>query len=180
MSSAEREVLRSDAEAFKPIARRTRVLFLCTGNACRSPMAEGLLRHLDPQHYEALSAGSHPASFVHPLSVRAMAEIGIDISGHSPRHIRQFLPGAFSGIQEAERQSATESAPIALPDVIVTLCDFARLHCPPFPSSVRFLHWPVFDPIVVQGSEDFRLSFFRGVRDELKARIEAAIKSGAF
>jgi arsenate reductase len=140
-----------------------KVLFLCTGNACRSPMAEGLLRHLAPDRYLSLSAGTHPAGYVHRLSVRVMAEVGIDISSESSKSVRGFLP--------------PQGEP---PQVVVSLCDFARRACPPFPVGVGRIHWPTFDPIVIDSNEDMVLSVFRGVRDEIRGFIERALKSGVF
>ena len=142
---------------------KTKILFLCTGNACRSPMAEGLLRHLSPERYTSLSAGTHPARFVHRLGIRVMADCGIDISGQSSKSIREFLPPRGDP-----------------PQVIVSLCDFARRACPVFPQGVGRIHWPVFDPIVMDGNEDMVLSVFRGVRDELRGLIEGALRSGTF
>jgi len=140
-----------------------RILFLCTGNACRSPMAEGLFRHLAGDRHDSLSAGSHAAGFVHPLAVEAMAELGIDISGHISRNIREFLPPSGEP-----------------PDAIVSLCDYARAHCPRFPPRVAWLHWPVFDPIVAEGTTEERLAVFREVRDEIRGRIERALREGDF
>jgi arsenate reductase len=141
---------------------KRRVVFLCTGNACRSPMAEGFLRVLAPDRYESLSAGSHAAGFVHPLSVVAMREVGIDISRHRSRGIREFLP------------------PLGVPPhVIVSLCDYARAHSPAFPEDVLWLHWPVFDPILALGSAEERLAVFRSTRDDIRRRIEEALATGA-
>lgn len=121
-------------------------------------MAEGLLRHLAPGRYECLSAGSHAAGFVHPLSIAVMAELGIDIARHRSRHIGESLP--------------PYGAP---PDVIVSLCEYASAHTPAFPAGVARLQWPVFDPILALGSEEERLAVFRRIRDEIRARIEEAL-----
>lgn len=148
-------------------------------------MAEGLLRRLAPERYEALSAGSHPAGFVHPLSVRVMAEIGIDISGHVSRDIREYLPRPSGTLARAEAggrgaESPAPHGPLAPPDVIVSLSDFARAHCPRFPPGTGWIHWPVFDPILALGTEDFRLSVFRGVREDLRVLVQRAVETGAF
>lgn len=149
-------------------------------------MAEGLLRHLAPERYEALSAGSHPVGFVHPLSVRVMAEIGIDISGHVSRDVREYLPPdpnrAFGrpGAGGRGGEPPTPDGPRAPPDVIVSLSDFARAHCPRFPARTGWIHWPILDPILALGTEDFRLSVFRGVREEIRALIETGLETDAF
>ncbi len=134
-------------------------------------MAEGLLRHLAPGRYGVVSAGSHAAGFVHPLAVRALSELGIDISRHVSRNVREFLP-PDPGEGSAPRPE------LAPPDLIVSLCDLARAHCPHFPEGTGRIHWPMFDPILVDGNEDFRLAAFRGVRDEIRSRIEEALETG--
>jgi arsenate reductase len=143
--------------------KRRRVLFICTGNACRSPMAEGLLRRLAGDRYECLSAGSHPAGFVHELAVRALAELGADISRHRSKSFREFVPPRGE-----------------VPEVIVTLCSFARAQCGDRIQGTTSLHWPVFDPILAEGSPEERLQVFRQVRDDLRARIEDALRTGLF
>jgi arsenate reductase len=113
-------------------------------------MAEGLLRHYAGQHFEAFSAGTEPGSF-HPLAVRAMGELDIDISNQSPKSVDVFLSQDF--------------------DSVVTVCDQAKESCPVFPWAARQLHWSFEDPSRAQGSEDERLEVFRRVRDEIMARI---------
>ena len=140
-----------------------RVLFVCTHNSARSQMAEGLLRHYSGDRFEAFSAGTEPGS-LHPLAVRAMAELGIDISDHSPKPVDRFLDQSF--------------------DLVVTVCDQATETCPVFPGATRHLHWSFEDPSHVEGSEEERLEVFRRVRDEIEARIrrftseQASEKSG--
>ena len=124
-------------------------------------MAEGLLRHIAGERYESLSAGVCPAGFVHPLAVRVLEELGIDISTHRSKSVREFLP---------PRGPA--------PDVIVSLCDLARGWCPALPATLSTVHWPVYDPILAEGDEAARLAVFRRVRDEIRARIEDGLRNG--
>jgi putative ABC transport system ATP-binding protein len=135
--------------------KRLRVLFLCTGNSSRSQMAEGLLRRSFGDRFEALSAGSHPAGYVHPLAIAAMREIGADVSEQRSKSIREFLPPEG-----------------ALPDVLITLCKSAAQECPAFPSEVRRLDWPVDDPGHVRGTPEECLAAFRHTREELQTAIE--------
>lgn len=134
---------------------KQRVLFLCTGNSCRSQMAEGLLRHLTGDRCESLSAGVKPAGYVHPLAVEVMQELGIDISGHRSKSIWDFLP--------------PHGEP---PDLIVSVCDSAEKECPIFPGAVERLHWPFDDPAHTHGNDDEKLIAFRRVRDEVRSVIE--------
>lgn len=135
-------------------ARVKRVLFLCTGNSCRSQMAEGLLRNLDPQRFEALSAGAKPAGYVHPLAIRVLQELGIDVSRQQSKHIDEFLP--------------PQGTP---PDLIISVCSSAEKECPLFPGDVERWHWPFDDPAHAEGTEEQRLAEFRRVRDEIDAAI---------
>jgi arsenate reductase len=125
------------------------LLFLCVANSARSQMAEGLARRLVPPRITIYSAGSEPAS-VNPLAVRAMAEIGVDISNH--------------------RSKSVDEIPVDRVDVVVTLC--AEEVCPVFPGSVRRLHWPIEDPGRTGGTEAERLEAFRRARDEIGRRLE--------
>ena len=136
---------------------RQRVLFLCTHNSARSQMAEGLLRALAPDRFEVQSAGTERRT-VHPLAIRAMAEQGIDISGHT-------LKLMFGLVQEPW-------------DYVITVCDSANERCPLFPSQVRRLrlHWSFPDPSQATGSEDQRLDTFRTVRDDIAARLRACLQ----
>ena len=140
---------------------RPRILFLCTGNACRSPIAESLLKRIAPHRYEVFSAGSHPCGYVHPLTVEVMAEQNIDVYSHRSKSIREFLPPYGEP-----------------PDVIVSLCDYAARRCPPIPNEIATIHWPLFDPIVGGGNHAMRLALFRGVRNELEDLIEEAVEYG--
>jgi len=132
-------------------AKKKRVLFLCTQNSARSQMAEGLLKALPGRRYEVFSAGTQPAP-VHPLAVRAMEEIGIDISTQTSKDVARFVG------QEM--------------DAVVTVCDGAKETCPFFPYGRRFLHQGFLDPAAVQGGEEERMAAFRRVRDEIRGWIE--------
>lgn len=134
---------------------RQRVLFLCVRNSARSQMAEGLLRALAPDRYEALSAGVS-AGTLRPEAVEVMREIGIDISGQRSKAADEYAGQAF--------------------DLVVTTCDEAREVCPLFPGARRMLHWSIADPIVA--GSDARIAAFRAARDDLRARIEAELLAG--
>jgi arsenate reductase len=128
-----------------------RVLFLCTHNSARSQMAEGLVRHLAADRFEVASAGTE-ARGVNPLAVRAMAEIGVDLRGHTSKTLDRFL---------GERW-----------DYVITVCDNANESCPVFPGPLTRMHWSFDDPSAA-GDDARRLAVFRRVRDEIRARIEA-------
>ena len=132
-----------------------RILFLCTGNSCRSQMAEGLLRHVAGDCCESLSAGARPAGYVHPLAVEVMAEIGIDISRQRSKSIAEFLP--------------PDGTP---PDLIISVCSSADRDCPVFPAAVERLPMPFDDPAHATGTDAEKLSEFRRVRDEIRAQLE--------
>ena len=134
---------------------KPRVLFLCTGNSCRSQMAEGLLRHLVGDRCESLSAGADPAGYVHPRAIEAMREIGIDISEQRSKSINEFLP--------------PQGQP---PDLVISVCDSAAGRCPTFPGQVERLHWPFEDPAHAEGTNEEKMAVFRRVRDEIRAAIE--------
>ena len=132
------------------------VLVLCTGNSCRSQMAEGWFRHLSGGGIGAFSAGSHPAGSVHPLAVRVMSEVGVDISGHFSKPISDFLGQSF--------------------DYVITVCDDAAEVCPVFPGKAARLHWGLEDPAQADGNEAQRIDVFRRVRDLLRTHVEALVK----
>jgi len=134
---------------------RRRVLVLCTGNSCRSQMAEGLINHVIGDRWEARSAGTRPASRVHPLAVRAMAEVDIDISSARPGHVDVFLDEPW--------------------DLVVTVCDSAKEACPTFPRPVKRIHVSFRDPAAAEGTDEERMIVFRRVRDEIRDRLLAAI-----
>ena len=129
------------------------VLILCTGNSCRSHMAEGILRHAAGEMLDVQSAGAKPAGYVHPLAIKALAEIGIDISGHHSKHMDEFL----------ERDVET----------VVTVCGNADQACPRFPGQVNRYHWGFDDPAHAVGDEAQQMQVFRRVRDEIRAVFEA-------
>ena len=142
------------------------VLILCTGNSCRSHLAEGLLRSLAGDLFDVHSAGSKPAGYVHPLAIRAMAEVGIDISTHRSKHMTEFL-----------------DRPI---ETVITVCGNADQACPVFPGQVNRHHWPFDDPAHATGTEAERFDVFRRVRNEIRQTLQAyvagrrdALKSGA-
>ncbi len=130
---------------------KARVLFLCTHNSARSQMAEGLLRHLAGDRFEAHSAGTK-ATLVRPLAKRAMDEIGIDISGQESKTLERYLGEPF--------------------DYVITVCDDANEACPFFPGAKHRLHWSIEDPSRAEGSGEERLAIFQRVRDEIRERIE--------
>ena len=132
-------------------AARRRVLILCTGNSCRSQMAQGWVNHVLGSRWEAHSAGTAPAAAVHPLAVRAMGEVGIDISGGRPTRVERRLGEPW--------------------DLVVTVCDSARESCPVFPRPVEQIHVSFPDPALAGGSEVERLAAFRAVRDDIEARL---------
>jgi arsenate reductase len=130
---------------------KPRVLFLCTHNSARSQMAEGVLRNLGEDRFEVHSAGTE-ATRVRPLAVRAMDEIGIDISGQESKTLERYLGEPF--------------------DYVITVCDEANEACPFFPGAKNRLHWSLGDPSLATGSDGERLEVFREVRDEIRERIE--------
>lgn len=144
-----------------PAREVRRVLFVCTHNSSRSQMAEGLLRARGGDGYAAFSAGTHPRA-VHPLAVRAMAELGIDISAAADHRAKSL--DAFSG------------QPF---DLAVTVCDDAARECPRVPGARRQEHWSFPDPSAASGTEEERLAAFRRVRDAIGARIDAFLAEEA-
>ena len=124
------------------------VLILCTGNSCRSHMAEGILRAAAGDILEVCSAGSDPAGFVHPKAVAALAEIGIDITGHTSKHMNEFLHRNI--------------------ETVITVCGNADQVCPVFPGQVNRHHWPFDDPAHATGTDEEIASEFRRVRDEIR------------
>ncbi|MBD3367199.1 MAG: arsenate reductase ArsC [Candidatus Eisenbacteria bacterium] len=134
-----------------------RVLFVCTGNAARSQMAEGYLRTRYGDRYEALSGGTEPGT-VRPLAVEAMRESGVDISSQRSKSVDEFLDADI--------------------DVVVTLCDQARESCPFFPGGGTREHRGFEDPAAAEGSRDERLDVFRRVRDEIMGWIDERFGEG--
>jgi len=135
---------------------KRRVLFLCTHNSARSQMAEGLLRYLAGDRFEVFSAGTE-ATHVRPLAIKAMAEIGIDISKQQSKTLDRYLNDPF--------------------DEVITVCDTAAKVCPIFPGRAHRQHWSLEDPSKATGSESEQLTVYRTVRDELRTRIEQELLS---
>ncbi len=131
---------------------RSRVLFLCTHNSARSQMAEGFLRHLAGDRFEAASAGTE-ATRVHPLAVRVMGEVGVGLSTHTSKTLDGLVDRPW--------------------DYVITVCDSANARCPLFPGRTTRLHWSFDDPSRATGTEDERLDTFRRVRDEIETRLRA-------
>jgi arsenate reductase (thioredoxin) len=136
-----------------------KVLFLCTGNSCRSQMAEGWARALKGSEIEAYSAGIE-AHGLNPNAVKAMAEVGVDISGHTSKHVDTLRGVPF--------------------DVVVTVCDHASEHCPVFPGRARIVHVPFDDPprlAKTAKSEEEAMAHYRRVRDEIRRFVETLPES---
>ena len=128
-----------------------KILILCTGNSCRSQMAEGFLKSFD-QKLAVFSAGTQPTSAVNPYAIRAMKEAGIDISMNSPKNVDEFLHQEF--------------------DYVITVCDGAKESCPMFSGQVKHrLHIGFSDPAEARGSDDFIMTEFRKVRDQIKDKF---------
>jgi arsenate reductase (thioredoxin) len=139
------------------MTEKAKVLFLCTHNSARSQMAEGLLRHLAGDRFEVMSAGTE-ATHIRPLAIRAMDEIGVDISGQESKTLERYLGKPF--------------------DYVITVCDDANEACPFFPGATNRLHWSLPDPSAAKGSEEERLEVFRSVRDALRDRVQAELVDG--
>ena len=130
----------------------TRILVLCTGNRCRSQMAQGILQSLDP-HLDVHSAGTKPASEVHPLGIKVMSEIGIDISTHYPKHIDRFIDQEW--------------------DLVITVCGVANGSCPMFSGKVgKRMHIGFDDPDAFTGTDEEIIAEFRRVRDEIRLKMQ--------
>ncbi|MGB9833377.1 MAG: arsenate reductase ArsC [bacterium] len=134
---------------------KARVLFICTHNSARSQMAEGYLKKRYGEYFEAYSAGTEPTS-VHPLAVRVMGEMGIDISEHRSKSVREFLNHHF--------------------DLVITVCDSAREACPFFPGAKKYIHAGFPDPAIIEGTEEEKLAAFREVRDQIISWTERNLK----
>jgi arsenate reductase len=129
------------------------VLILCTGNSCRSHLAEGILRAAAGDILDVQSAGSKPTGKVHEKAIEVMREIGIDISGHRSKHLNEFLNQKI--------------------ETVITVCGNADQACPVFPGQVNRHHWPFADPAHAQGSEQEVLEVFRHVREEIRRVFQA-------
>ncbi len=134
-----------------------KILILCTGNSCRSQMAEGFLKSFDPA-LEVFSAGTDPSDRVHPKAVEVMKEKGIDLSDHSPKKVDKFLEDRF--------------------DYVITVCGHAQENCPVFLGEVgQKLHIGFDDPAEARGTEEEIYAVFRRVRDEIQGRMFAFLKT---
>ncbi len=129
-----------------------RVLILCTGNSCRSQMAEALWETLGAGDWQSESAGSKPSGYVHPLAIQAMSELGLDLTDNTSKSLDQFTDQQF--------------------DLVVTVCDNAKESCPVFSGATETRHWPFDDPADAVGSEEEKMVCFRRVRDEIKEKIQ--------
>ena len=130
--------------------RKKKIIFICTGNACRSQIAHGLLENMARDKFEVFSAGSHP-SRVHSMSIKIMEEIGIDISHHTSDFIDDYLK---TGIE-----------------IVITVCDDVNESCPIFPGDVERLHWSIDDPFKGWNFDEGQIQSFRDTREEIKQRI---------
>lgn len=129
------------------------ILILCTGNSCRSHLAEGILRAAAGDIVDVQSAGSNPVGYVHPKAIAALAEIGLDISDHTSKHMNEFLDRDI--------------------DTVITVCGNADQACPMFPGQVHRYHWGFDDPAHATGTDDEIMTEFRRVRDEIRRVFEA-------
>ena len=132
---------------------KPKVLILCTGNSCRSHMAEGILRNAASELIEVASAGSNPSGYVLPKAITVLDEIGIDISSHTSKHMNDFLDQDIH--------------------TVITVCGNADQECPTYPGQFHRHHWGFEDPAHAEGSEDEVMEVFRKVRNEIKLVFEA-------
>jgi arsenate reductase (thioredoxin) len=137
--------------------KRKRILFLCTGNAARSQMAEALANGFHGDVVDAVSAGSRPTGWVHPLAVQAMEAVGVDIKAAESKSAEKFINDPF--------------------DVVVTVCDSAAQDCPMWPGAKRIEHWPIVDPSYGPDDPATRYDRFVATRDELRRRIDELVKT---
>ena len=138
------------------LKKKEKVIFICTGNSCRSQMAEGFLKSFPYNNYDVYSAGSHPSK-VHPNAITVMKEFDIDISGHTSDSIDSYIN---IGI-----------------DIVITVCDNAKQVCPVFPSELNPLHWSIEDPFIGWNTNSIQLSNFRKVRVKIKNYVKNFINN---
>ena len=138
------------------MSKKKKVLFICTGNACRSQIAHGLLRDMAGDRFEVFSAGSHP-SRLHPMSVAVMEEVGVDISYHTSDFVDDYLD---KGI-----------------DIAITVCDNANQSCPTFPGKAERIHWSIDDPFKGWNFDTSQMDSFRETRREIKEKLETFLES---
>jgi len=135
---------------------KQKILILCTGNSCRSQMADGYFRHLAGDRFDVTSAGLEP-SVVNPKAIQVMQEDGVDISSHTSKDVEQFIGQKF--------------------DYFITVCDNAKERCPFFPGQAERIHWSFEDPAAAEGTEDEIMAVFRKVRHQIKAKIDGYFKT---
>jgi len=133
---------------------KQKVLFLCTGNSCRSQMAEGWLRHLAGDHFDVVSAGTDPVG-LNPYAVTVMGELGVDISNHVSERVDPYIEQQF--------------------DHVITVCDRAQETCPIFSKASKMLHWSFEDPAKAKGTYEEQMIVFRKIRDEIGDQIRRFI-----
>ena len=138
------------------MTKKKKVLFICTGNACRSQIAHGLLQDMAGNRFEVFSAGSHP-SRVHPMSIVVMEEVGVDISHHTSDYVDDYLD---EGI-----------------DIAITVCDNANQACPMFPGEVERIHWSIDDPFKGWNFDTSQMDSFRQTRREINERLETFLET---
>ena len=129
---------------------KKKIIFICTGNACRSQIAHGLLESMAGDKFEVFSAGSHPSE-VHTMSAKIMKEIGIDISHHTSDFIDDYLNAGI--------------------EIVITVCNNANEICPVFPGNAEKLHWSIKDPFKGWDFDETQIQSFRDTREEIKQRI---------
>jgi arsenate reductase len=132
---------------------KPKLLVLCTGNSCRSHMAEGILKSVASDLFEVASAGSNPAGYVHPTAIEVLKEIDIDISTHTSKHLDQFLDAGV--------------------EIVITVCDHANEACPVFPGKVKRHHWGFEDPPKAKRPGESEIEAFRRIRDEIRGIFES-------
>ena len=132
------------------------VIFICTANACRSQIAESLMRAMGSDRFDVFSAGSQAAGYIHPVAINAMAEVGLDIRAHQSKSLNNFAGQSF--------------------DYVITVCDHAAANCPFLRGRLGTFHWPIPDPVRVQ-DPNAAAQLARAVREDLRGRIEAFIQS---
>ena len=133
-----------------------KVLILCTGNSCRSQMAEVIWNQLGGDEWEAVSAGSNPAGYVHPLAIELLKELNLPAEGLVSKHLDQFVGQDF--------------------ELVVTVCDNAKGDCPMIPGAKKTLRWPFEDPNDAEGNDEEKMKVFRGVAELIQARISAFLE----
>ena len=138
------------------MTKKEKIIFICTGNACRSQIAEGIMRQLAGDKFDVFSAGSNPTK-IHPMSIKVMNNIGIDISSHTSDPISSFLNENIN--------------------IVVTVCDKANKACPVFPGKVERIHWSIEDPFRGWGSDPDDLVNFKKTRNDLNERIKNFLKN---